>query len=76
MDFIYINPALAFPVPWFLEPLLSWIGYRIYWVLFYLTGQHIIFSPEAVLVAIVSAPALALLVLCVRDAVAQQKTKA
>lgn len=75
MDFIYINPALAFPVPWFLEPLLSWIGYRIYWVLFYLTGQHIVFSPEAVLVAIVSVPALALLVLSVRDVVRLQRIK-
>ncbi len=73
MDFIYINPAFAFSIPWFLEPVLSWIGYRIYWVLFYLTGQHIIFSPEAMLVAIVSVPAFALLVLCVRDAVGLQR---
>ena len=72
---IFINPALAFPSPWFLEPALNWMGYRIYSVLFYLTGQHVIFSPEAVLVAIVSVPALALLVLSVRDAVGLQRIK-
>lgn len=44
-------------------------------MLFYLTGQHIVFSPEAVLVAIVSVPALALLVLSVRDVVRLQRIK-